>query len=122
MITKASKNAARKKRHLRMRYKVHGTAARPRLNVFRSLNNIYAQIIDDASGVTLVSASTLDKDVKDQIGHGGNKESAKKVGELIAKRALDKGIKTIVFDRGGLIYHGRVLELANAAREVGLEF
>lgn len=122
MITKASKNVARKKRHLRMRNKVYGTAARPRLNVFRSLNNIYAQIIDDASGVTLVSASTLDKDVKDQIGHGGNKESAKKVGELIAKRALDKGIKTIVFDRGGLIYHGRVLELASAAREAGLEF
>lgn len=122
MITKASKNVARKKRHLRMRNKVYGTAARPRLNVFRSLNNIYAQIIDDASGVTLVSASTLDKDVKDQIGHGGNKESAKKVGELIAKRALGKGIKTIVFDRGGLIYHGRVLELASAAREAGLEF
>ncbi|MGB7604897.1 MAG: 50S ribosomal protein L18 [Lutisporaceae bacterium] len=122
MITKASKNAARKKRHLRLRNKVQGTAARPRLNVFRSLNNIYAQIIDDASGVTLVSASTLDKDVKDQIGHGGNKESAKKVGELIAKRALDKDIKTIVFDRGGLIYHGRILELANAAREAGLEF
>lgn len=122
MITKASKNAARKKRHLRLRNKVQGTAARPRLNVFRSLNNIYAQIIDDASGVTLVSASTLDKDVKDQIGHGGNKESAKKVGELIAKRALDKDIKMIVFDRGGLIYHGRILELANAAREAGLEF
>ena len=122
MITKASKNAARKKRHLRLRSKIHGTAERPRLNVFRSLNNIYAQVIDDASGVTLVSASTLDKDIKDQLGHGGNKESAKKVGELIAKRALEKGIKKVVFDRGGYIYHGRILELANGAREAGLEF
>ena len=122
MITKASKNSARQKRHLRIRNKVHGTAARPRLNVFRSLNNIYAQVIDDASGVTLVSASTLDKEVKDQIGHGGNKESAKKVGELIAKRSLEKGIKTVVFDRGGYIYHGRILELAGAATEAGLEF
>lgn len=122
MITKASKNAAREKRHLRLRSKLNGTAERPRLNVFRSLNNIYAQVIDDASGVTLVSASTLDKDVKDQIGHGGNKESAKKVGELIAKKALEKGIKQVVFDRGGYIYHGRILELANAAREAGLEF
>jgi large subunit ribosomal protein L18 len=122
VITKASKNAGRKKRHLRLRYKVHGTAERPRLNVYRSLNNIYAQLVDDTSGVTLVSASTLDKDVKDQIGHGGNKESAKKVGELIAKRAIEKGVKTVVFDRGGYIYHGRVLELANAAREAGLEF
>jgi large subunit ribosomal protein L18 len=122
VITKASKNAARQKRHLRIRNKVHGTVQRPRLNVFRSLNNIYAQVIDDASGVTLVSASTLDKEVKDQIGHGGNKESAKKVGELIAKRALEKGINTVVFDRGGYIYHGRILALAGAAREAGLVF
>lgn len=122
MITKASKNAARQKRHARLRHKLHGTAERPRLNVFRSLNNVYAQVIDDVSGVTLVSASTLDKDIKDQIGHGGNKESAKKVGELIAKRALEKGIKQVVFDRGGYIYHGRILELANGAREAGLEF
>lgn len=122
MITKASKNSARQKRHYRLRHKLQGTSERPRLNVFRSLNNIYAQVIDDISGVTLVSASTLDKDLKDQIGHGGNKESAKKVGELIAKRALEKGIKQVVFDRGGYIYHGRILELANAAREAGLEF
>lgn len=105
-----------------MRKKVQGTAERPRLNVFRSLNNIYAQVIDDVKGVTLVSASTLDKELKDKIGHGGNKESAKAVGELVAKRALEAGIKKVVFDRGGYIYHGRVKELADAAREAGLEF
>lgn len=122
MITKASKNEARQKRHLRIRNKVSGTAERPRLNVFRSLNNIYAQLIDDDKGVTLVSASTLDKDLEGKLGHGGNKESAKAVGALVAKRAIDAGIKKVVFDRGGYIYHGRVLELANAAREAGLEF
>lgn len=122
MITKASKNVSRQKRHLRMRKKLAGTTARPRLNVFRSLNNIYAQIIDDSKGVTLVSASTLDKELKDSIGHGGNKGSAKAVGTLVAKRALDAGIKQVVFDRGGYIYHGRVKELADAAREAGLEF
>ena len=122
MITKVSKNSARKKRHLRMRKKVAGTTERPRLNVYRSLNNIYAQIIDDTKGVTLVSASTLDKELKDSIGHGGNKESAKAVGELVAKRALQAGVKKVVFDRGGYIYHGRVKELADAAREAGLEF
>lgn len=122
MITKGSKNEARQKRHLRLRNKVHGTTERPRLNVFRSLNNIYAQVIDDVKGVTLVSASTLDKELKDYQGHGGNKEAAKLVGELVAKRAVAAGIKQVVFDRGGYIYHGRVKELAEAAREAGLEF
>lgn len=122
MITKASKNSTRKKRHLRMRKKIFGTPERPRLNVFRSLNNIYAQIIDDTKGVTLVSASTLDKELKDRPGHGGNKEAAKAVGALIAKKALEAGIKQVVFDRGGYLYHGRVKELADAAREAGLEF
>lgn len=122
MITKASKNSTRLKRHLRMRKKIVGTAERPRLNVFRSLNNIYAQIIDDANGVTLVSASTLDKELKDNPGHSGNKESAKLVGKLVAEKAVAAGIKQVVFDRGGYIYHGRIKELADAAREAGLEF
>ncbi len=122
MITKASKNDLRKKRHLVVRKKVIGTAARPRLDVFRSLSNIYAQIIDDEKGVTIVSASTLDKELKVGKSYGGNKESAKAVGKLIAEKALTKGIKQIVFDRGGYIYHGRVKELADAAREAGLEF
>lgn len=122
MITKASKNDSRLKRHLRVRTKVFGTAERPRLNVFRSLNNIYAQIINDESGVTLVSASSLDKELKETLANGGNKEAAKAVGELVAKKAKDAGIKQVVFDRGGYIYHGRVMELASAAREAGLEF
>ena len=105
-----------------MRKKVVGTSERPRLNVFRSLNNIYAQIIDDTKGVTLVSASTLDKELKENESHGGNKESAKLVGKLIAEKAVAAGIKQVVFDRGGYIYHGRVKELADAAREAGLEF
>jgi large subunit ribosomal protein L18 len=122
VITKASKNSTRQKRHLRMRKKVTGTTERPRLNVYRSLNNIYAQIIDDMKGVTLVSASTLDKELKDDSVHGGNKTAAKAVGALVAKKALEAGIKQVVFDRGGYIYHGRVKELADAAREAGLEF
>lgn len=122
MITKASKNDLRLKRHLRVRTKVFGTAERPRLNVFRSLSNIYAQIINDDLGVTIVAASSLDKDVKEKFANGGNKEAAKAVGELIAKKALEAGIKQVVFDRGGYIYHGRVMELASAAREAGLEF
>ncbi len=122
MITKESKNDARLKRHLRIRKKVTGTTERPRLCVYRSLNNIYAQIVDDVKGVTLVSASTLDKDLKEQLGHGGNKASAKMVGALVAKKAIEAGIKQVVFDRGGYLYHGRVLELADAAREAGLEF
>lgn len=112
----------RKQRHLRVRKKIIGTPARPRLNVFRSANHIYAQIIDDASGHTLVSASTLDEGFKADAGYGGNKEAAKTVGRLVAERAKQAGISAVVFDRGGFIYHGRVKELAEAAREAGLEF
>ena len=119
MVNKPDKNKARLKRHKRVRGKISGTAARPRLNVFRSTNNIYAQLIDDVKGVTLASASTLDKDFD---GNGGNKEAARKVGALIAKRAADKGITEVVFDRGGYIFHGRVKELAEGAREGGLKF
>lgn len=122
MITKADKNKARVKRHLRVRKKIQGTAERPRLNIFRSSKHMYAQIIDDVKGVTLVSASTLDKELRDQITNGGNVEAAQKVGELVAKRAKEKGIDRVVFDRGGYLYHGRVQALADAAREGGLEF
>ncbi|MGJ7922997.1 50S ribosomal protein L18 [Neobacillus sp. LXY-4] len=120
MITKLDKNATRKKRHARVRAKLSGTAARPRLNVFRSNQHIYAQLIDDVNGVTLASASTLDKDFG--LESTGNLEAAQKVGELVAKRAVEKGITSIVFDRGGYLYHGRVKALADAARENGLEF
>ncbi|GAB2695921.1 50S ribosomal protein L18 [Paenibacillus thermoaerophilus] len=122
MITKGDKNKARLKRHLRVRKKISGTAERPRLNVFRSSKHMYAQLIDDVKGVTLAAASTVDKELRDQISNGGNVESARKVGELIAKRAKEKGITTVVFDRGGYLYHGRVQALADAAREAGLEF
>lgn len=122
MINKESKNLKRQKRHLRIRNKVSGTPERPRLSIYRSLNNMYAQIIDDVKGHTLVSASTLDKEIKEKANKGGNKEAAKLVGELVAKRALEKGINTVVFDRGGYIYHGRVKELAEGAREAGLQF
>ncbi|ARU61081.1 50S ribosomal protein L18 [Tumebacillus avium] len=122
MITKGDKNKARKRRHFRVRRKVAGTALRPRLNVFRSTKHIYAQVIDDATGVTLVSASTVDPALKGQVGHGGNVEAAAKVGELVAKRAIEKGITNVVFDRGGYLYHGRIAALAAAAREAGLEF
>lgn len=122
MITKTNKNKARLKRHLRVRKKIVGTTARPRLNIFRSAKHMYAQIIDDANGVTLVAASTLDGDLKSDIANGGNVESARKVGELIAKRAKEAGIDKVVFDRGGYLYHGRVQALADAAREAGLEF
>ncbi|WP_129598546.1 50S ribosomal protein L18 [Anaerophilus nitritogenes] len=122
MIKKESKNLKRLKRHLRIRKKVSGTPNRPRLNIYRSLNNMYAQVIDDIQGNTLVAASTLDKEIKGKIGHGGNKEAAKLVGELVAKKAIEKGIKEVVFDRGGYIYHGRVKELAEGAREAGLKF
>jgi large subunit ribosomal protein L18 len=122
MINKQSKNVSREKRHLRVRKKISGTAERPRLNVYRSEMNIYAQVIDDLAGTTLVSASTIDKEIKEKLSVGSNKEAAKAVGELIAKRAIDKGIKTVVFDRGGYIYHGRVKELAEAARSAGLDF
>ncbi|MCH4123803.1 MAG: 50S ribosomal protein L18 [Levilactobacillus sp.] len=118
MISKPDKNKTRQKRHMRVRNKISGTAERPRLNVFRSNKNIYAQVIDDVAGVTLVSASTLDSDVK-----GDNKtDQAKAVGELVAKRAVEKKISDVVFDRGGYLYHGRVQALAEAARENGLKF
>ncbi|WP_078543131.1 50S ribosomal protein L18 [Litchfieldia alkalitelluris] len=119
MITKQDKNAVRKKRHVRVRSKLSGTAARPRLNVFRSNQHIYAQVIDDVNSVTLASASTLDKELS--VG-SGNVEAAQKVGELVAKRAIEKGVKEVVFDRGGYLYHGRVKALADAAREAGLQF
>ena len=119
MINKKNSNDARLKRHMRVRKNISGSAERPRLNVYRSLNHIYAQIIDDTKGITLVSASSMDKDF---TGYGGNIEAAKAVGNLVAKKALEKGIKAVVFDRGGYIYHGRVAALAEGAREGGLEF
>ena len=122
MIKKADKNANRLQRHKRVRRKITGTAQRPRLCVFRSSNNIYAQIIDDANRVTLTAASSLDAEVKGAVNHGGNKEAAKMVGAMIAKRAIEKGITEVVFDRGGYLYHGRVQVLAEAAREAGLKF
>jgi large subunit ribosomal protein L18 len=122
MITKGDKNKARLKRHLRVRKKISGTQERPRLSVFRSAKHIYAQLIDDVSGTTLASASTVDKELAGQIKNGGNVEAARKVGELIAKRAKAKGFEKVVFDRGGYLYHGRIQALADAAREAGLEF
>ncbi|MCP1186834.1 50S ribosomal protein L18 [Paenibacillus sp. 1781tsa1] len=122
MITKQDKNKARLKRHLRVRKKIQGTAARPRLNVFRSGKHMYAQIIDDVAGVTIASASTVDKELSTDIKNGASVESARKVGELVAKRAKDKGVSNIVFDRSGYLYHGRIAALAEAAREAGLEF
>ena len=119
MVNKADTNKARLNRHKRVRGKISGTAECPRLNVFRSTKNIYAQIIDDVKGVTLVAASSLDKEFN---GNGGNKEAARKVGEMIAKRAAEKGISQVVFDRGGYIFHGRIKELAEGAREGGLKF
>jgi large subunit ribosomal protein L18 len=122
LIKKQDKNAARKVRHARVRRKVHGTPERPRLNVYRSSNHIYAQVIDDLSGTTLLSASTLSPELADIRSNGGNIEAAKRVGELVAKKALEKGIRQVVFDRGGYLYHGRVAALADAARAAGLEF
>lgn len=122
MIKKPDRNILRKKRHLRIRNKIFGTRERPRLNVYRSLNNIYAQVIDDDAGVTLAAASTLSPELKGRLKSGGNVEAAAAVGELIAKKAVEKGIKRVVFDRGGYIYHGRVKALAEAARKNGLEF
>jgi large subunit ribosomal protein L18 len=116
------KREARKRRHLRVRKKVNGAPESPRLNVFRSLKHMYAQIIDDASGNTLVFASTLDPSFKGQIAGTGNKEAARLVGELLAKRALEKGIEKVVFDRGGFLYHGRIKSLAEGARSQGLKF
>ena len=119
MVSKIDKNAMRLKRHVRVRGKISGTPERPRLNVFRSNANIYAQIIDDVNGVTLASANTLEKEFE---GTTGNCEGAKKVGAVLAERAKAKGISEVVFDRGGYIFHGRVAALAEGAREGGLEF
>ena len=119
MIKRPNTNAQRQKRHKRVRSKVFGTTERPRLNVFRSNANIYAQIIDDVNGVTLVSANTLEKEFE---GATGNCEAAKKVGAVLAERAKEKGIEEVVFDRGGYVYHGRIAALADGAREAGLKF
>lgn len=119
MVSKIDKKANRIKRRARVRGKISGTAQRPRLAVFRSASHIYAQVIDDVAGVTLAAASSLDKDFD---GYGGNKEAAKQIGINVAKKALEKGIEEVVFDRGGFVYHGRVKELAEGAREGGLKF
>ena len=118
MVNKADKNVARLRRHRRVRSKISGTAARPRLDVFRSAKHIYSQVIDDVQGVTLASASSMDKDFN---AYGGNVEAAKKVGEAIAKKCLEKGITEVVYDRGGFVYQGRVQALAEGAREAGLK-
>jgi len=120
LLKKIDKNENRQKRHLRSRKNIKGTAEKPRLNVYRSLSNIYAQIINDVTGETLVSASSIETNLKEN--YGGNTDAAKVVGEAVAKRALEKGIKQVVFDRGGYLYHGRVAALAAAAREAGLQF
>lgn len=122
MIKKSDKNQLRRKKHMRIRNKITGTPVRPRLNVYKSSNNIYAQIIDDTKGLTIVSASSVDTALKGSVKYGGNIEAAKEVGKLIAQRAVEKGLKLVVFDRGGYVYHGRVKELADAARAEGLEF
>ncbi len=119
MITRPNTEAKRIHRHKRVRGKISGTAEMPRLSIYRSTNHIYAQVIDDVKGVTLCSASSLDPEIKAK---GGNKEGAKLVGQKIAKVALEKGIETVVFDRGGYLYHGRVKEVAEGAREGGLKF
>ncbi len=122
MVSKESRSEVRVKKHRRMRNRFSGTAERPRLAVSRSNNHMYAQIIDDTVGNTLVAASTLDKDVKAELEKTNNVEAAAYLGKVIAKKALDKGITTVVFDRGGFIYQGKIAALADAAREAGLEF
>ncbi|HET9790731.1 MAG TPA: 50S ribosomal protein L18 [Candidatus Angelobacter sp.] len=122
MIPNTSKDQTRRRIHQRLRNRLEGSQERPRLNVYRSLNHIYAQVIDDGSGVTLVSASTVQGRKKGEKRTGGNVASAKEVGKMIAQRAQEKGIKKVVFDRGGYLYHGRIKALADAAREAGLEF
>lgn len=121
MLNKPDKNIARQRRHRRVRKHISGTAERPRLNVFRSTNHIYAQLIVDETGTTLLAASSLEPEIRGKAS-GGNIEGARLVGELIARRALERGIKKVVFDRGGYLYHGRVAALAGAARQAGLEF
>lgn len=122
LFKKVDRNKNRRKRQERVRQKVFGTAKKPRLNVYRSLNNIYAQVINDNEGITIVAASSLDKEVMEKVEKTGNKEAAKLVGKLIGKRALDEGIEEVVFDRAGYKYHGRIKELAEGARESGLKF
>ena len=122
MIKKQSRSEVRVKKHMKVRNRLSGTTERPRLAVFRSNNHMYAQVIDDTVGNTLVSASTLQKDVKDGLAKTNNIEAATKLGEAIAKKALDKGITNVVFDRGGFIYQGKIKALADAAREAGLQF
>ncbi len=122
MIPNTSKDQTRRRIHQRLRNRLEGSQERPRLNVYRSLNHIYAQVIDDGSGATLVSASTVQGRKKGEQRTGGNVASAKEVGKVIAQRAQEKGIKKVVFDRGGYLYHGRIKALADAAREAGLEF
>ncbi len=122
MVSKESRSKVRAKKHMRIRNRFSGTAERPRLAVFRSNKHVYAQVIDDVNGTTLVSASTLEKDIKAELKNTDDIEAAIKVGDVVAKRALEKGIKAVVFDRGGYIYHGKVKALADAAREAGLEF
>ena len=122
MVNKKSRSEVRAKKHRRIRNHLSGTADRPRLAVFRSNNHMYAQVIDDVKGHTLVAASTLEKDVKAELEKTNNVDAAAKLGTIIAKKALDKGIKTVVFDRGGFIYEGKVKAMAEAAREAGLEF
>ena len=122
MIKQVNKKAQTRKRHQRVRVNIAGTASSPRLAVYRSTKHIYAQLIDDVKHETICSASSIDKDLKEKLAHGGNIDAAKVVGEAIAKKALKKGVKECVFDRGGFLYHGRVAALADAAREAGLDF
>ncbi|MBV1758760.1 MAG: 50S ribosomal protein L18 [Dethiosulfatibacter sp.] len=122
MIKKINRNKNRQKRHYKMRNKIQGTPERPRLNVFRSSSNIFAQVIDDIKGVTIAAASTLDNDIKEKVSGLNKTEAAKIVGQEIAKKSKDKGIEAVVFDRGGYLYHGRVKSLADGARESGLKF
>ena len=122
MVSKESRQKIRAKKHMKIRNRFSGTAERPRLAVFRSNSHVYAQVIDDVAGKTIVSASTLEKDIKAELKNTDDIEAATKVGDVVAKRALEKGIKAVVFDRGGYIYHGKVEALAEAAREAGLQF
>lgn len=122
MIKKVNKNKNRQKRHMRMRNKIQGTPERPRLNVFRSSKNIYAQVIDDSQGFTVASASSNDKEIIEKINGLNKTEAAKIVGQEVAKKAMEKGVETVIFDRGGYLYHGRVKSLADGARESGLKF
>lgn len=122
MFTRQDKNKQRQRRHLRVRKKLQGTNECPRLNVYRSLKHIYAQVIDDVAGVTLVAASSHEPSIREGKSSCGNKDAARQVGKLIAEKATAKGIKEVIFDRGGYLYHGRIKELAEGAREAGLEF